>query len=77
MEALETIEVWQVEEGDLIQFEAYDEDERYIELMRVERKIDHIDTDGDYVELRGESLHTGDTVEHEVDPYLEVEIMGA
>jgi hypothetical protein len=77
MEVLDTIALWQVEVGDLIQFEVYDEDDRYIELMKVKFKEDITDEDGDYVIVMGESMHDGDSVSHVLDPYLEVEIMGA
>lgn len=73
METLYTVPAWQLDVGDLIQFEAYDDEERYVELMRVES----MDNRPDCVVVHGESMHEGDSVTHELDPFLEVEVMGA
>lgn len=79
MEAIDVIDAWQIRLGDLIQFEAYDkdggDDARYIELIRVQH-IDLFEEYG-YVTIRGESLRSGDIEQHELDIYLEVEVMGA
>lgn len=80
MEILDVVAAWQLEEGDLIQFEVYDEDGRYIELMRVESKDELAEPDmpnGWYIFIRGESLQDGGRVEYSLDPFLEVEVMGA
>lgn len=76
MEAIDTISVWQINEGDLIQFEAYADDERYTELLRVVF-VDVQDDDGVYYRVHGESLTLGESAVHDLDPYLEVEVMGA
>lgn len=74
MEVLDIIEVQTVEIGDLIQFEAYIGEEHYTELLRV---IDTGETYDGGVILKGDSEVTGDRATHVLDPYLEVEVMGA
>ena len=74
MEVIDTVEAWQVEPDDLIQFEAYDDGERYTELLRV--KTVATTTDAEAVVFIGESLVDGQD-QHIVDPFLEVELMGA
>jgi hypothetical protein len=75
MEVLDVIEVRSVEVGDLIQFEAYIGEEHFTELLRV---ISTGEThDGDGIIIKGDSEVTGDRVTHILDPYLEVEVMGA
>lgn len=74
MEILDIIEVQSAEVGDLIQFEAYIGEEHYTELLYVTSTGETYD--GGII-IRGDSEITGDRVTHILDPYLEVEVMGA
>lgn len=71
MTVIDNIQAWQVDSGDLVQFDTGE----YTEIMSV---IDYwIDSDECEVRLFGESLVTGDHETHTVDYYLDLEIMGA
>lgn len=75
MEILYVIEAHTAKVGDLIQFEAYVDEERYVELMFI-TSVSETD-DGSGIIIRGDSEVTGDRVTHVLDPFLEIEIMGA
>lgn len=74
MEVLDVIEVQACEVGDLIQFQAYIGEETYTELLVV---ISTGETYDGGIIIKGDSEVTGDRVTHILDPYLEVEVMGA
>jgi hypothetical protein len=73
MEVLDNIQARSAEPGDLIRFQAWSDDDTYTELM----VVTFVHDAGTFVRLAGWSEVSGDTVVHELDPYLEVELMGA
>lgn len=74
MEVIDNIQAWQVETGDLIQFEVYEDEDSFVELLRV---IEYWSTDEGDMRIRGYSEILGEEITHEVDRYLDLEVMGA
>lgn len=73
MEILDIIQAWQASTGDLVQFQAWDGDEPYVELFRINKVIEGVNS----LVITGESLAKAGVDEHEIDYYLELEVMGA